>query len=110
MNEICYDQRSSTFSQVVIAGIMAQALYAIPTQNTTIQQNQPLLQRPYSLDDNKATYSIYRAPITGEYVFASKGFEQSVGDFYARLLARQEPLGAVFEKILHENLWDLYES
>ena len=27
-----------------------------------------------------------------------------------RLLAEQEPLGAVFEKILHDNLWDLYEG
>ena len=37
-------------------------------------------------------------------------FEKSVGRFYARLLANQEPLGAEFEAVLHKNLWDLYES
>ena len=28
----------------------------------------------------------------------------------AQLASGQEPLGPVFEKILHENLWDLYEN
>jgi len=37
-------------------------------------------------------------------------FEKSVGIFYARLLADQEPLGEEFEAVLHKNLWNLYES
>jgi hypothetical protein len=35
-------------------------------------------------------------------------FEGSVSHFYAKLKADQEPLGEVFEKVLAENLWDLY--
>lgn len=35
--------------------------------------------------------------------------EQEVQN-YKKLLADQEPLGAEFEKVLNENLWDLYES
>jgi hypothetical protein len=35
-------------------------------------------------------------------------FEAAVTDFYAKLLANQEPLGKEFERVLHENLWDLY--
>jgi|SRR6266850_2458847 hypothetical protein len=35
-------------------------------------------------------------------------FERTVADFYSTLLASQEPLGKEFEKVLHENLWDLY--
>ena len=34
--------------------------------------------------------------------------ERAVSDFYSRLHAEQETLGAEFEKVLVENLWDLY--
>jgi hypothetical protein len=37
-------------------------------------------------------------------------FEGSVAVFYATLLDRQEPLGAEFEKILYDNLWELYDN
>ena len=30
--------------------------------------------------------------------------------FYSDLLAQQEPLGAEFEKILYDNLWELYDA
>lgn len=35
-------------------------------------------------------------------------FEATITDFYSKLLADQEPLGKEFERVLHENLWDLY--
>ena len=35
-------------------------------------------------------------------------FENAIAEFYSTLLASQEPLGNEFEKVLHENLWDLY--
>ena len=31
-------------------------------------------------------------------------------EFYLKLLESQEPLGEEFQKILDENLWDLYVS
>lgn len=36
-------------------------------------------------------------------------FVDSISGFYAKLAAHQEPLGIEFSRILHENLWDLYE-
>jgi len=36
-------------------------------------------------------------------------FEETVSSFYAQLVESQEPLGQEFERVLHENLWDLYE-
>lgn len=46
---------------------------------------------------------------TGDYASQPDfDFEGSMTNFYASLLARQEPLGADFEKVLYENLWDLY--
>ena len=46
-----------------------------------------------------------------------KGVIQSLGDedhpeieaFLTRLRDTQEPLGEVFEQVLYDNLWDLYE-
>lgn len=35
-------------------------------------------------------------------------FESSVSSFYAKLEANQEALGQQFEKVLIDNLWDLY--
>ena len=36
-------------------------------------------------------------------------FVESISNFYAKLVTSQEPLGAEFSRVLHENLWDLYE-
>jgi hypothetical protein len=36
-------------------------------------------------------------------------FEGAITAFYATLLAKQQPLGQEFEKVLYDNLWDLYE-
>lgn len=111
MNEIRYDQASSTFSQVLIAGLLAtQMLSALPVKDVAVQGNKRLLQGPYSWSGSKATFNHYSNPITGEYSFTPNTFEQEVSNFYARLLANQERLGAEFEKVLHENIWNLYES
>jgi len=36
-------------------------------------------------------------------------FEEIVNKFYSDFLKGQESLGSEFTKILHDNLWDLYE-
>ncbi len=35
-------------------------------------------------------------------------FDDQISSFYANMLAQQEPLGAEFERVLFDNLWDLY--
>jgi hypothetical protein len=37
-------------------------------------------------------------------------FIEEVKVFYSELLLNQKPLGSEFEKILNDNLWDLYNS
>lgn len=37
-------------------------------------------------------------------------FNQEILSFFSKLSATQEPLGKDFEKILFDNLWDLYEE
>lgn len=36
-------------------------------------------------------------------------FEEDISSFYAILLSKQHSLGKEFEKVLYDNLWDLYE-
>jgi hypothetical protein len=66
---------------------------------------------------NLVFYAIPRITGThGEYgnLFAFVDFassfavESSIVSFYSKLLTKQERLGAEFEKILFDNLWDLY--
>ena len=54
------------------------------------------------------TYSLYQNAFTGDYQSRSLDFEGSMMNFYASLLTKQESLGADFEKVLYNNLWDLY--
>jgi hypothetical protein len=42
------------------------------------------------------------------YHSQSVDFEGAVTNFYSTLLAKQQPLGKEFERVLHDNLWDLY--
>jgi hypothetical protein len=44
----------------------------------------------------------------GAYLSQTVDFEGAVSAFYATLLAKQQPLGKEFEKVLYDNLWDLY--
>lgn len=112
MSNFRYNQASTTYSSVITAGLLAmQALNGTPINSISDQCGDFLLRNSYSLGKNKSTFNSCINSITGEYNPASAiGFEQSVGNFYARLLGNQEPLGAAFEKVLYDNLWDLYES
>jgi len=57
------------------------------------------------------TFSQHQNAFTGDYATQPVlDFESSMTNFYASLFAQQEPLGADFEKVLYENLWDLYDD
>ncbi|HUX54726.1 MAG TPA: hypothetical protein VMV56_09950 [Williamwhitmania sp.] len=114
MNKIQYGQGSGTFSQVLIVGlgvvIGSHFIQGVNLSDDAAQVRKAVLQKSYSADGNSPSYNSYASIFTGQYSATSKGFEETVGGLYARLLNNQEPLGAEFEKVLNENLWDLYES
>lgn len=57
------------------------------------------------------TFSQLQNAFTGEYTKQSDlSFEGSMATFYETLLGQQEPLGAEFEKILYDHLWQLYDD
>lgn len=110
MSEIYYNQTASTIGQVVFT---ACCLFFTQIHTAgTIKNENPALQNTntYVWKSNRATFDYYSNPLTGEYSLAVDQFEQVISSFYSHLLATQESLGVQLEKIIHENLWDLYES
>ena len=111
MNKIRYNFASSTMSSVVTAGLFSiAALNASPEILTLAKDAQPILGSTYLSSGRGATFDSLRGSITGQYDLNPIKFERAIGNFYARLLSNQEPLGAEFKKVLFDNLWDLYES
>ena len=111
MNEIHFNLSSSTMGYVVMTGLLSVAmLNALPEDSTLGSKNHTLANNAYSANDRGATSDSFRSKVTGQYDLSPPPFEQVVVNFYANLLAVQEPLGVAFEKVLYDNLWDLYES
>ena len=111
MNEIRSNLSSSTMSSVVITGLLSVAmLNALPESSILASRNSAFSNNAYSANDLGATSDSFRSKVTGQYDLSPPPFEQVVTNFYVNLLSAQEPLGATFEKVLHDNLWDLYES
>ena len=111
MNEIRYNNASSTMSSVVMAGLFSiAALNASPGKAIPTKSAPPFFGNTYLSGNRTATADFFRGSITGQYNLNPIQFEHALGNFYARLLSSQEPLGAEFEKVLFDNLWDLYES
>lgn len=113
---IRYEQSQTTsysglMSAAVLAGTMISGYPSnLLAEGLTSHQNRHACEVIFVTKSNKQTFSRYSSPITGEFITATVTFEQAVSNFYARLMVNQEPLGAEFEKVLYENLWDLYES
>ena len=94
-----------------MTGLLSVAmLNALQDDSTLGLKNHALSHKAYSVNDRGATFDFFRGKVTGQYDFSPPPFEQVVVNFYANLLAVQEPLGVAFEKVLYDNLWDLYES
>lgn len=109
MNEIQYNRGAGTYSAVLWVGLGV-AVGSFNFLGDSYKENiKPVLPSLYASNLNTLTYNSYTNLLTGEYATPRK-FEEAIETFYARLLTNQEPLGAVFEKVLNENIWDLYES
>ena len=54
------------------------------------------------------TIGLFGNVFAATYQSQAVDFEGAVTAFYSTLLAKQQPLGKEFEKVLYDNLWDLY--
>jgi hypothetical protein len=88
---------------VLLTGML---LASIPSESTA-----PHRIDRYDVPQLNGTFSQLQNPFTGEYTKQSDfDFAGSLTTFYATLLGQQEPLGAEFEKVLYDNLWELYDD
>jgi hypothetical protein len=112
MNNISYTRVSDTFSQVVIAAIFSNLLTvpAVGVGNVSASSISNRSQNSYTWKGNNSTFDSYQNSSSRKHDLTAASFENEVSNFYGNLLAHQERLGAEFEKILNENMWDLYES
>lgn len=77
MSEIRYDQ-TSTFSQVLVAGMLAtQLLPVIADGHTEQSETKSVWGAAYRTASNAPTYSHLGSPLTGEYAYTNEGLERS---------------------------------
>lgn len=98
---------SMTLGSISVAGILATQLIALPSDEfkklSLVPNN-----ANYVTSANSHTFGQYANIFSGDFEREPHQFEASISLFYAKLLARQEPLGKEFEDALYDNLWDLY--
>lgn len=105
---------SQSFRNAVVSGMLANTFLVSPAAHA-LQQTGPwyVNSSNYNVVTRKASESYeprehskfgMQAPSTGQELASI------ITDFYEKLSAQQEPLGQDFEKVLFDNLWDLYES
>lgn len=114
MNKYQSEQTSRTISTVMIAGILASTFLPSDYCNETPSST------PYFPTSNNYTFlshgtspthESHKNILTGHYSsYEETIFEAVVTDFYEALSSSQETLGLEFERVLSENLWDLYQS
>lgn len=107
MTEIDYDGEKKTSSPAIMLGLFAAYLSPACLGSGVHPNMEHLWPDIYHAGGTSLTTS---GSVMLEYGHIPDMFEEEVGSFFAHLLASQEPLGAEFERVLHENLWDLYES
>lgn len=104
-----------TYSSMVTASILASGFMAVPPISANQAPVGAKIER-YSYPNNESYSSAFDSLLSGRRIYEVQGnalgddgiFEKVVSGFYGKLLAKQEPLGNVASKVLHDNLWDLY--
>ena len=110
MNNYQINQTSHTTGTMVMAGILASHLLAgYPTSTPMDEARDSILNAPYRTKSALPSFDHIRNIFGGDLNERPDSFVESISNFYAKLVTSQEPLGAEFSRVLHENLWDLYE-
>jgi len=96
---------------VVFGALAAQLALSGPLAGIADQGEQAAVafEAPYRVTAESPTFDHLRN-VPQETRVAPDVVEQVAARFYARLVENQEGLGEDLERVLHENLWDLYEA
>lgn len=113
MNKVQYNHPARSFGQIVVmAGLLAPFMPInhsdVSNGNTRDDYVSPYA---HNYGSNQSSFTDLASTMTvTRQAYKPNDLDQEVGVFYKRLLDSQEPLGQEFAAILHDNLWDLYES
>lgn len=107
MSDYSKNQISRTIGLVTIVGLIVTMPNVMPQIGTGVPSYNP---KVYSSLATSPTMDQVRNALTGEYSQQIDSFEVALVNIYSNLIATQETLGIEFEKVLYDNLWDLYES
>ncbi len=112
MNNYSIKQTSMTACNIVVSGVLAsQGLAHANAPEAPDATPQGLSTLPYEIHANTPSFSqLGNLYYDSQLQAIDQEFVETVSNFYAQLLENQEPLGQEFEQVLHNNLWDLYES
>ncbi len=110
MSSYQINQTSRTTSTMVLAGILASQLATAYKDSTSVEGvKERLVAVPYLTNAAPSSFDQIRNIFGGVVEARPDPFVESISTFYAKLVASQEALGAEFSRLLHDNLWDLYE-
>lgn len=110
MNNYQINQTSNTTGTMVMAGILASHLLAShATTPPTDNFGETIQRAPYRTSFALPSFDQIRNFFGSDLDERQDSFVENISNFYGKLVTRQEPLGVEFSRILHENLWDLYE-
>lgn len=112
MNSYSIKQTSLTACNVVVYGLLAsQGLSHAEASIIPDGKQHSLNPTPYETHASSPSFSQIGNIFSGSLLqVIDQQFVETVSSFYTQLLENQEPLGQDFEQVLHDNLWDLYES
>lgn len=103
------NQTSRTTSTVVMAGILASQFLAGHAYAPVEGIQEALFTVPYRTKSALPSFDQFRSIFGSVLDQEPDQFVESISNFYTKLVVSQEPLGTEFSRVLHENLWDLYE-
>ena len=114
MNKYYTEQTSRTFGTVMMAGILASTSLPRDCSDEHHQRTKYFSESNnyiFAFRGTSTTHEPDNFFLTRHYPsFVETTFESVVTSFFEELSSNQEPLGHEFERVLFENLWDLYQS
>ncbi len=106
MNKYSTQATQSTASNVILGSLMAALMMPVNLEKNAT----PLIKKSYVQLSKSDSFQRIDGLSTYKTQSVDLDLLNTVKTVYSKLLSSQEVLGDEFSKILHENLWDLYES
>jgi len=111
MNKYVNKKISQTFCTVMISGMLTSSVLADMREHEHLPNYAESRDYVLNIGGTSLTYEPRKNVLTGSYPSSAKTeFEDVITSFFTKLSSSQESLGSEFERVLSDNLWNLYQS